>query len=90
MTIGNGVVKSNNLILLKENGGSLQLTEDWTRRVLKSMNWVNRKGTRCLPKYAFPKNFNITFSEKHWGSTEKTNSIFEKVVFSSFQKRASN
>ena len=66
MTIGNGVVKSNNLILLKENGGSLQLTENWTRRVLKSMNWVNRKGTRCLPKYAFPKNFNITFSEKHF------------------------
>ena len=42
--IGNGVVKSNNPILLKENGGSLQLTEDWARGVLKSMNWVKRKG----------------------------------------------
>ena len=28
MTIRDGVVKSNNLILLKENRGSLQLTED--------------------------------------------------------------
>ena len=28
MTVRDGVVKSNNLILLKENGGSLQLTED--------------------------------------------------------------
>ena len=44
--IGNGVVKSNNPIWLKENGGSLQLTEDWARGVLKSMNWVRRKGTR--------------------------------------------
>ena len=33
MTIGNEVVKSNNPILLKEYGGSLQLTEDWARRV---------------------------------------------------------
>ena len=45
MGIGNGLVKSNNFILLKENEGSLQLTEDWARGVLKSMNWVNRKGT---------------------------------------------
>ena len=45
MTIGNGVVKSNNPILLKENGGSLQLTEDWAKGVLKSMNWGKRKGT---------------------------------------------
>ena len=28
MAVGNGVVKLNNTILLKENGGSLQLTED--------------------------------------------------------------
>ena len=45
MIIGNGVVKSNNPILLIKNGGSLQLTEDWARGVLKSMNWVKRKGT---------------------------------------------
>ena len=45
MAIGNGAVKSNNPILLKENGRSLQLTEEWARGVLKSMNWVKRKGT---------------------------------------------
>ena len=28
MAIGNGVVRSNSLTLLKENGGSLELTED--------------------------------------------------------------
>ena len=43
MTIGFGVVKSNKQILL--NGGSLQLTENWARGILKSMNWVKRKGT---------------------------------------------
>ena len=45
MTIGNGVVRSNSPILLKENGGSLELTEDWVRGVIKSMNWTKRKGT---------------------------------------------
>ena len=44
ITIGNRVVKPNNPIL-KENGGSLQPTEDWVGGVLKSMNWVKRKGT---------------------------------------------
>ena len=43
MAIGFGVVKSNKQILL--NGGSLQLTENWARGILKSMNWVKRKGT---------------------------------------------
>ena len=45
MAIGNGVVRSNSPTLLKENGGSLELTEDWARGVIKSMNWTKRKGT---------------------------------------------
>ena len=45
MAIGNEVLKSNNPILLKQTGGSLQLTEDWIREVLKFMNWVKIKGT---------------------------------------------
>ena len=44
MVIGNGVVKSNNTIMLKENGRSLQVMEDWARGVLKSINLVRRKG----------------------------------------------
>ena len=43
--ISNGVVRSNSPILLKENGGSLELTEDWSRGVIKSMNWTKKKGT---------------------------------------------
>ena len=45
MVIGNGVVKSNNTIMSKENGGSLQVMEDWARGVLKSINLVRGKGT---------------------------------------------
>ena len=40
-----GVVKANEPDLLKEHGGHLELTEDWARHLLKSMEWVKRKGT---------------------------------------------
>ena len=45
MAIGNEVLQSNNPALLKQTGGSLQLTENWIREVLKFMNWVKIKGT---------------------------------------------
>ena len=62
----NGVVKSNNPILLKENGGSLQLTEDWARGVLKSMNWMKRKGTtgKIEPSQQFLLEEKLTFQKK--------------------------
>ena len=31
MAIGNGVVRSNSPTLLKEKGGSLEITKDWAR-----------------------------------------------------------
>ena len=40
-----GVVKTNEPDLLKEHGGHLELTEDWARHLLKSMEWVKRRGT---------------------------------------------
>ena len=45
MAIGNGLVRLNCPTLLNENGGSLELNEDWARRVMKSLNWTKRKGT---------------------------------------------
>ena len=45
INIGSGVVKANEPNLLKEYGGPLELTEDWARNFLKSMEWVKRKGT---------------------------------------------
>ena len=41
--------------------------------------------TRCLSKYTFPVNFNITFSENHWSNTEKAISFFKKVVIPYFK-----
>ena len=43
--IGTGVIKINELRILKEFGGSLELTESWARNVLNNMNWVKRKET---------------------------------------------
>ena len=40
-----GMVKADEPILLKEFGGHLELAYDWARYLLKSMEWVKRKGT---------------------------------------------
>ena len=45
ITIATGVIKGNDPNILREFGGSLKLTEGWARSVLKSMDWVKRKGT---------------------------------------------
>ena len=66
MAIGNGVVKSNSPTLLKENGGSLELTKDWARGVIKSMNWTKRKGTtgKIEPSKQFLLEEKLTFQKK--------------------------
>ena len=43
------------------------------------------KTTRCLPKHAFPANFDITFSGNHWSNKEKAFSFFKKVAFPHFR-----
>ena len=45
VAIGAGVVKANELKILREFGGSLELTKGWARNVLKGRDWVKRKGT---------------------------------------------
>ena len=71
MAIGNGVVRSNSPTLLKENGGSLELTEDWTRGVIKSMNWTKRKDTtrKIEPSKEFLLEEKLTFQKKNSGVT---------------------
>ena len=39
-----GVVKANEPNLLKEYGGHVKHTDDWVRHILKSVDWVKRKG----------------------------------------------
>ena len=45
ISIGNSVLKANDPKCVSEFGGYVTLTEDWARGVLKSMEWVKRKGT---------------------------------------------
>ena len=39
------------------------------------------KTPRCLPRFDFPADFNVTFSDNHWSNTEKSNELFEKLFF---------
>ena len=45
IAIGTGVTKANVAKILKDFGGSLELTEGWARNVLKNMGWMKRKET---------------------------------------------
>ena len=45
IAIATGVIKVNDPNILREFGGSLELTEGWARSVLKSIDWVKRIGT---------------------------------------------
>ena len=45
VAIGTGIVKTNGPNILREFGGSLELTEGWARNILKGMDWVKRKDT---------------------------------------------
>ena len=45
IAIATRVIKANDPNILREFGGSLELTEGLARSVLKSMDWVKRKGT---------------------------------------------
>ena len=44
ISIGNGLLKVNDLNSPSEFGGGITLTDNWARGVLKSMDWVKRKG----------------------------------------------
>ena len=44
-SIGNGVLKASDPNTLSEFGGTITLTEDWARGILRSIDWVKRKAT---------------------------------------------
>ena len=39
------------------------------------------KTKKCLPKFKFPRSFNVTFTESHWSNTQKAIEHFETVIF---------
>ena len=40
------------------------------------------KTPRCLPRFHFPADFDVTFSDNHSSNMEKSIELFEKVIFS--------
>ena len=45
MATAKGVVISHDANLLTENGGYIDITIDWAKRILQRMNTVKRRGT---------------------------------------------
>ena len=45
ISVGNGVIASRCPEKISRNGGKINLTVKWARGILKSMNWVKRRGT---------------------------------------------
>ena len=39
------------------------------------------KTPRYRPRFDFPTDFNVSFSDRHWSNTEKSIELFEKVIF---------
>ena len=50
INIGRAVVLTTKPELLEETGGSLKLTENWARGILRSLNYVKRRGTTSKRK----------------------------------------
>ena len=45
LNIDEGVIRENNPDILKEFGGTVELTDRWARSILTTLNWRKRKGT---------------------------------------------
>ena len=39
------------------------------------------KTARCFPRFDFPADFSVTFSDNYWSNMEKSIELFEKVIF---------
>ena len=48
------------------------------------------KTPRCLPRFDFPADFNVTFSDNHWSNTEKSIELFKKVIFPYLKQAKAN
>ena len=61
VNIAKGVVRANNPDILKEFGGTVELTNRWARRVLSDLNWSKRNGTtgktKPLPQFLAEEKF---------------------------------
>ena len=65
VNIAKGVVRANNPDILKEFGGTVELTNRWARSVLSDLNWSKRKGTtgKVKPSPQFLAEEKFTFQQ---------------------------
>ena len=63
VNIAKGVVRANNPDILKEFGGTVELTNRWARSVLSDLNWSKRNGTtgKIKPSLQFLAEEKFTF-----------------------------
>ena len=64
IAIGNWVLKARYSEMLEENGGSITLTAEWARGVLKSLDWVKRRYTTARREMNPGLHNELTFSWK--------------------------
>ena len=69
VNITKDVVRANNPDILKEFGGTVELTNRWVKSVLSDLNWSKRKGTtgkiELSPKFLAEGKFTSTAVSSH-------------------------
>ena len=74
--ISNGVLSSICPEKLSKNGGNVNLTTKWAQEILKSINWVKRRGTTAKREMNSPLHEALTFTRKR----KNANSLFEHGI----------
>ena len=77
IAIGDGVLSSRCPEKLAKNGGSVTLTTKWARGILKSLDWVKRRGTTSKREMNPALYEELTFSWKR----KIANVLFEHSIF---------
>ena len=77
--------KGTKTVYIKGIGNQRQTTATFTvsmtGKSLPIQFIYEEKTRRCLPRFDFPADFNVTFADNHWSNTEKSIKLFEKVIF---------
>lgn len=76
IAIGNGVMSARCPEMMSKNGGSVHLSTKWARGILKSMNWVKRRGTTAKREMNPALYEELTFTWKR----KIANAIFENCI----------
>ena len=45
------------------------------------------KTSACLPRYVFPKDWNVTFTANHWSNEQKTKEYIENIILPYVSKK---